>query len=121
MIIAIDFDGTIVEDRFPEIGNLRKDAQETIEQLHKDGHYIIIWTCRTGLRAVEAHAFLMENEIPFHQLNKSNPENVAKYGLDTRKVYADVYIDDKAITPLPEWYEIYWLIDKKKELQNKTV
>ena len=113
MIIAIDFDGTIVEDRYPHIGNLRKDAAETIQQLYDDGHYIIIWTCRTGLKAEEARTFLFGNEIPYHQLNKSNPENVAKYGIDTRKVYADVYIDDKAITPLPEWYEIYFLINNK--------
>lgn len=115
MIIAIDFDGTIVEDRYPHIGNLRKNSQETIEQLHKDGHYIIIWTCRTGSKRHEVKKFLKENEIPYHQINKSNPENVAKYGLDTRKVFADVYIDDKGITPLPEWHEIYYLITYKQQ------
>ena len=48
MVLAIDFDGCIVEETYPEIGELRKDAKKIINQLVQDGHYIIIWTCRTG-------------------------------------------------------------------------
>lgn len=120
MILAIDFDGTIVDDRYPQIGNLRKDAAETIQQLHADGHYIIIWSCRTDRKKYEMMDYLVQNDIPYHQINKSNPDNVAKYGIDTRKVYADVYIDDKAITPLPEWFEIYYLITLKEQINNET-
>ena len=116
MIIAIDFDGTIVADQYPEIGQLKPNAKEVISKLKQEGHYIIIWTCRTSHRMHQVHDFLLEQQIPFDRINKSNPDNVAKYGLDTRKVYADVYIDDKSITELPEWDEIYILIQKRKQL-----
>jgi hypothetical protein len=115
MIIAIDFDGTIVADQYPHIGQLKPNAPEVIRQLKADGHYIIIWTCRTGHLMHQVHDFLTEQQIPFDRINKSNPENVAKYdGIDTRKVYADVYVDDKGLHELPEdWIDIYLMIEKK--------
>lgn len=112
-IIAIDFDGTIVEDHFPHIGPVRADAKDVIRQLYSDGHYIIIWTCRTGSKMYEVKTFLKENFIPYHQINKSNPDNVEKYGIDTRKVYADVYVDDKGLIELPSWIDIYVMIENK--------
>jgi histidinol phosphatase-like enzyme len=123
MIIAIDFDGTIVADQYPEIGQLKPNAKEVIQQLKEDGHYIIIWTCRTGTRMYQVRDFLNEQEIPFDQINKSNPDNVEKYGIDTRKVYADVYIDDKGLHELPEdWIDIYVMIESKHKnnFKNKT-
>lgn len=114
MIIAIDFDGTIVADQYPEIGQLKPNAKEVIQQLKDDGHYIIIWTCRTGNAMYQVHDFLNEENIPFDRINKSNPDNVEKYGIDTRKVYADVYIDDKGLHELPDdWIDIYIMIEKK--------
>lgn len=111
MILAIDFDGTIVKDNFPAIGPLRTRAKETINQLHGEGYYIIIWTCRTSDRGVLAEQFLIENGIKFDKINESCPANVEKYsGLDTRKVYADLYIDDKGLTVIPEWDEIYEIV-----------
>lgn len=106
MIIAIDFDGTIVEDRFPEIGPVKLGAAEAIREIYKMGHYIIVWTCRNGEAADAAREFLDQNEIPYHSINESNPENVEKYGSDTRKVFATMYIDDRAIGGIPEWDEI---------------
>lgn len=119
MIIAIDFDGTIVHDQYPHIGAVKPNAGEIIRKLKADGHYIIIWTCRAGNYAHQVFDFLREKEIPFDRINESNPDNVQKYGgMDTRKVYADVYIDDKAINGLPHWEEIYQLINKKLNGSN---
>jgi len=111
-IIAIDFDGTIVKDQFPEIGEMVDKAKENILKLKKDGYTIIIWTCRSGVEFAKAVQWLAENGIKYDQINESCPKNVAKYdGRDTRKVYADIYIDDKGLLyPLPHWDEIYEMI-----------
>jgi|YelNatPaOPRAMG01_1025707.scaffolds.fasta_scaffold06430_4 ribonucleotide monophosphatase NagD (HAD superfamily) len=113
-VIAIDFDGTIVEDKYPEIGELKDGARETINALSHEGYFIIIWTCRTGEKMLEAEAFLRKNGVRFDAINESSPENLAKYnGNDTRKVHAHIYIDDSAVTPLPHWNEIYQLVHNK--------
>ena len=110
-IIAIDFDGTIVEDKFPEIGNLKPGAAEAINQLYDDGYTIIIWTCRTRVNKARAVEFLAKNGIKWHYFNESSIENLRVYDwVDTRKVYADLYIDDKTLHKLPTWDEIYWIV-----------
>jgi hypothetical protein len=114
MILAIDFDGTIVHDQFPGIGQIRKNAKEVINQLKSEGYYIIIWTCRTQERGAEAEEFLIENGIHFDQINQSCPANVEKFtGIDTRKVFADLYIDDKGLILIPEWDDIYDIVHRR--------
>ena len=103
MIIAIDFDGTIVESRFPEIVSLLPQAKESINALHDAGHYIIIWTCRTGDNLLNAINFLLENGVKFHRVNEQSTDNLKKYGSNSRKVYAHCYIDDKNIGGFPGW------------------
>jgi hypothetical protein len=111
MIIAIDFDGTIVEDRFPDVGKMIPGAREAINQLYADGYTIIIWSCRTGIKKARAIEWLVMNGIKFHYFNKSCPGNVAFHGgKDTRKVYASLYIDDRMLFKLPSWDEIYWIV-----------
>ena len=97
MTIAVDFDGTIVENQYPQIGELQSGAKDTLQRLHREGHKIIIWTCRSGEQLAEAVNFLLENEIPFDRVNDNLRENIEHYGGNSRKVFADVYIDDKNI------------------------
>lgn len=92
MYIAIDFDGTIVEDKWPELGRFAPFAIETITQFKKDGHKLILNTCREGELLREALKKLTANGIEFDFVN-DNPEARAKWG-DCRKAYADIYIDD---------------------------
>lgn len=106
MIIAVDFDGTLCDDRYPEIGEPMLGAVESMQRLHADGHYLIIWTCRYGDRLRDAVNWLLEHKIPFDRINDHNPDNVAKYGEGGNKIYADVYIDDKMIGGLPPWWDI---------------
>lgn len=114
MILAIDFDGTIVTDRFPSVGELRPGAKRCINLLHSEGYYIIIWTCRTQNKALEVAQFLQENGIHFDKINESSPMNVEKYsGIDTRKVYADLYVDDRGLIDIPSWQEIYTIVHNK--------
>jgi len=111
MIIAIDFDGTIVHDKFPEIGEMVEGAREAINQLYSDGYTIIIWSCRTRVDKARAIEWLVKNGIKYHRFNESCPVNLAQYnGVDTRKVYADLYIDDRMLFKLPTWDEIYWIV-----------
>lgn len=113
LILAIDFDGTVTEEAFPAIGKLRPGAKMWINQLYADGHYIIIWTCRNGKRRLEAEHFLVESGINFHKINDHAPRVLLRYGDDTRKVFADLYIDDRNFGGLPHWREIYKGIKQK--------
>lgn len=110
MNIAIDFDGTIVFNCYPSIGTLRPDAKRYINALHAEGHYIIIWTCRTGVRLIEAINFLLSAGIKFDRINSGNPDNIAAYGGEGSKLFADVYIDDRQVGGLPPWKDMYEII-----------
>lgn len=96
MIIAVDFDGTLCEDKYPEIGAPMVGAVDVMRKLHEAGHYLILWTCRTGEELKHAVNWCLAQGIPLNRINDHCPENVAKYGEGGLKVYADRYIDDKA-------------------------
>lgn len=115
MIIAIDFDGTICRGSFPTITGAMPYAQEVINHLHSEGHYIIIWTCRTGQNLIDAINWLLANKIEFDRVNDHNPDNVAKYGEGGKKVYAHCYIDDKNIGGFPGWHQAYAMILELEE------
>ena len=74
MKIAVDFDGTIVEHAYPEIGKELLFAFETLKQLQKQGHQLILWTVRTGEKLNEAVEFCKKNGIEFYAVNKNYPE-----------------------------------------------
>lgn len=114
-IIAIDFDGTIVEDRYPEIGKLKDGAKGAIHSLKKDGYKLILWTSRTGIHLARAVEFLAKEGITFDEINNSCKDNVKEFGNDTRKIFADVYVDDKCVMmmPFPPWREIYEMIHQR--------
>jgi hypothetical protein len=94
LFFAIDFDGTIVTNKFPKIGEIKKDTISFMKKIHKAGHCIIIWTCRSGDLLEEMKEFLRKNKIPYDYINE-NPEN--SFGDDTRKLFANYYIDDRAV------------------------
>ena len=109
MTVAVDFDGTIVADRFPQIGELQSGAKDTLQRLHKEGHRIILWTCRSGELLVEAVNFLLWHGIPFDQVNDNLRENVEQYGGNSRKVCADIYIDDRNLfCDGVDWERVYY-------------
>lgn len=121
MIIAIDFDGTICRGKYPNIDGLQPYARETINQLYDAGHYIIINTCRSHDQLVTAINWMIEQGIKFHRVNDNHPNEVARYGNNSRKVYAHVYVDDKQVGGLPEWREVAEYIDKvEQEWKSKT-
>jgi hypothetical protein len=109
MVIAIDFDGTIVEHEFPNIGPLKEGSKEALKAFKKAGHKIAIWTCRQGDDERQVRQFLRDNNIPYDSVNTP----VAGYDLGTRKIFADLYIDDKGLRYEDNWAELRKLITGK--------
>ncbi|MDY7395957.1 hydrolase [Aureibaculum sp. 2210JD6-5] len=109
LIIAVDFDGTIVEDAYPKVGNPKLFAIETLKELQKDGHRLILWTYRYGERLQEAVDFCEEKGIKFYAVNKNYPEEKFQ-GKVSRKINADLFIDDRNIGGMLGWGEIYKII-----------
>lgn len=97
MKIAIDFDGTLVEHKFPKIGEKKLFAFETLRELQKRGDQLILWTYRTGDLLDEAVEFCRQNGIEFYAVNRNYPEEVFDEAEVSRKIDADVFIDDKNI------------------------
>ena len=106
LLIAVDFDGTIVEDAFPKIGKTQLFAFETLRKLQSEGYRLILWTYRSGKKLEEAVQFCKENGIEFYAVNKSFPEEDydEKY---SRKINADLFIDDRNIGGFLGWTEVY--------------
>ena len=119
MIIAVDFDGTIVEHEYPKIGKEKIFATETLRQLINDGHRLILWTVREGELLDEAVEWCRQREVEFYAVNKDFPEeNISKNEQFSRKIKADVWIDDLNIGGLLDWGTIYRIITEKKTLQQ---
>lgn len=97
-IVAIDFDGTLVKDMFPLIGEPNKQMFDFCKQLQMNGIKLILWTSRDGLNLDDAVAYCKEGfGLVFDAVNENIKETQELFNNDTRKVYADLYIDDKAI------------------------
>lgn len=118
LTIAVDFDGTIVENRYPEIGKPKMFAFESLKKLQEEGHQLILWTYRHGEKLVEAVNFCKMRGIEFYAVNKSYPEE--EFDGVSRKILADIFIDDRNIGGMLGWGEIYQKLTKnKKNNSNK--
>lgn len=96
-IIAVDFDGTLFTDEYPEIGYPIWEVINYCKEQQAKGAILILWTCRNGADLEEAIEMSRSVGIKFDYLNENTKENLAMYGKkDNRKIYADEYIDDKA-------------------------
>ena len=97
-IIAVDFDGTLCTDCFPKIGKPNTALIELLKGLRRQGRQIILWTCRCGNQLEEA-VECAGSGTGIDAVNENLPEIIERYGSDGRKIYADVYIDDKSCFP----------------------
>ena len=113
MTIAVDFDGTILEYKYPAIGKERPFAIQTLRTLQQEGNRIILFTSREGEELDAAVAFCHERGLDFYAVNSNQPAD-ALFTRQTAKVIADVYIDDRNLGGLPEWTEIYRLINNQR-------
>ena len=112
LIIAVDFDGTIVEDKYPGIGKALIFAFDTLKMLQKDGHQLILWTYRHGKELDDAVEFCLNNGIEFYAVNKSFPEEQLNENT-RRKLNADLFIDDRNVGGFLGWGEIYQILSSE--------
>jgi hypothetical protein len=106
MIIAVDFDGTIVEHEYPKIGKPVPFAIDVLKKLQKEErHTLLLWTVREGSLLQEAVDYCSKQGLKFYAVNKNYPEE--EDGDTPRKLSADIFIDDKNIGGLPDWSTIY--------------
>jgi len=113
MTIAVDFDGTIVEHKYPQIGEERPFATDTLKMLIQDRHKLILWTVREGKYLDEAVQWCKERGVTFYAINRDYPEETAQNNDHfSRKIKADVFIDDSSLGGLPDWGTIYRMISK---------
>ena len=115
--IAVDFDGTIVEHEFPGIGKEKLFAFQTLKELEKMGARLILWTFRAGKELDEAVEYCRKNGIEFYAVNKNYPEEIFDETV-SRKIDADIYIDDKNIGGFPGWSGV-WQILTPYDLQQQ--
>ena len=107
--IAVDFDGTIVDHLYPAIGKEKLFAFRTLKELEKKGARLILWTFRSGKELDEAVEFCRQNGIEFYAVNKNYPEEVMNDSI-SRKIDADIYIDDRNLGGFPGWSEVWQML-----------
>lgn len=116
--IAVDFDGTIVEDRYPKIGPEVMFATDTLRMLIEAHHQLILWTVREGELLQEAVDWCHERGVDFWAVNNDYPEEKPSDRHFTRKIKADYFIDDRNIGGLPDWGQIYAIIQQHKTFEE---
>lgn len=97
-IIAVDFDGTLCSNAYPYIGFGNWLLIDYLKAQKKQGAKIILWTCRIGERLNEAVAWCKDAGLIFDAINENLPEIIEAFGSDTRKIFANEYIDDLSCT-----------------------
>lgn len=119
MTIAVDFDGTIVEHKYPAIGKEKPFAIETLLQLQQEGNKLILWTSREGQLLEDAIVFCHVRGLDFYAVNSNQPVGALFAGHAGTKIIADVYIDDRNVGGIPDWGTIYEIICHKREVKHK--
>jgi hypothetical protein len=118
MTIAVDFDGTIVRHRYPKIGDEIPFATETLRLLLRDRHRLILWTVREGKLLDEAIEWCRARGVEFYAVNRDFPEEDATGSGFSRKIKADLFIDDRNFGGLPDWGTIYHRIQSGQALES---
>ena len=127
MMIAVDFDGTIVENEYPKIGKEKPYAVDTLKALSREGHRIILWTSRSGRELEDAVFWCRLHGLFFYAVNSNTPNQPLTSGTEagsgfrrpgilemSPKIVPDMFIDDKNFGGLPSWREIYKVISRQE-------
>ncbi|RGM46856.1 MULTISPECIES: BT0820 family HAD-type phosphatase [Bacteroides] len=118
MTIAVDFDGTIVEHDYPRIGKEIPFAIDTLKMLRQEQHRLILWSVREGKLLEEAVAWCKERGLEFYAVNRDYPEEKLQDKGFSRKLKADIFIDDRNLGGLPDWGIIYRMIKEHKTFRD---
>lgn len=109
-VIAVDFDGTIVEHKYPDIGKEMLFAFDTLKALQNKGHKLILWTFRTGKPLEEAVEYCRKNGVEFYAVNKNYPEEKFDPETMSRKIEANIFIDDRNVGGFPGWSKVWQML-----------
>ncbi len=121
LVIAVDFDGTIVTHEYPRIGREIPFAIETLKKLQEDLHLrLILWTVREGKELNEAVEYCRGRGLEFYAVNSNYPEENAA-SREPRKLKADLFIDDRNLGGLPDWGVVYHMIAEGKHLSQEAL
>lgn len=119
--IAVDFDGTIVTHEYPRIGTEIDGAVRNLRKLLMDGHRLILWSVRERELLQEALQWCEERGLVFYSVNSNFPEETHADRHFSRKLQADIFIDDRSLGKLPHWDTIYQMISNGKPFQPAAV
>lgn len=118
--VAVDFDGTIVENKFPSIGKPMLFAFETMKAMQNRGMLLILWTVRKGKELDDAVEYCRKNGVEFYAVNANYPEE--KFDIDvSRKIEADIFIDDRNVGGFVGWSIIWQMLypeEKNVEMEK---
>lgn len=121
LVIAVDFDGTIVTHEYPRIGRDIPFAIDTLKKLQDDFHLrLILWTVREGKELEEAVEYCRSRGLEFYAVNSNYPEENAE-SREPRKLKADLFIDDRNLAGLPDWGVIYHMIAQGNHLSQEAL
>lgn len=99
-IIAVDFDGTLCENKFPGIGEPNYGVINYLKRQKSGGDVILIlWTCRVEENLQEAIWWCAKHNLGFDYINENAKETIEEFGTESRKIFAHEYIDDRAVYP----------------------
>lgn len=118
MIIAVDFDGTIVTHDYPAIGKEIPFAIDTLRRLCQEHHLLILWTVREGPLLEDAVEFCRKRGLEFHAVNRNLGEEAGNHKDYSRKLRADMFIDDRNLGGLPDWGIIYRMIHEQLDYEE---
>lgn len=113
-VIAVDFDGTLCDSKYPDCGEPIVQTVEFISECKNLGAVIVLWTCREGDSLQAALDWCKDNNVPIDYANQNVPERIKSWGNDCRKIGADYYIDDKAVG-----IDSLVIDNKRTKLKNK--
>lgn len=120
LTIAVDFDGTIVTHEYPKIGSEIPGAVEALMELIMEGHRLILWTVRERELLDEALEWCQSRGLVFYSVNSNYPEETPEDKHYSRKLQADLFIDDRSLGKLPDWVTISKMIREGRYFQPST-
>lgn len=119
-VIAIDFDGTIAVDDYPQVGPEISGAIEALNEIRSLGVDMVLWTCRSGQPLENAKLWLKDRGFEFEFVNENTTAELEFWGTNPRKVAADIYVDDRIIGGFPGWTRVLEEIKSLLSAQPET-
>ena len=120
-IIAVDFDGTLCEAKWPDIGEPNEELITYLLAEQAKGAKLILWTCRTEEKLQQAIDWCKEHGLVFDATNENVPEIVEAFDGESRKIFANEYIDDLNSTRFKLPYVAGSATTDKSKRLNATV